>query len=98
MDIRNNLQALQQIFGQASIERNRAASSEGAAGSSAGPVNLDADQTTVSSAALHASQASALPDVRMNLVSSVQAAIASGNYHVDSAAVASKLISHMLGD
>jgi flagellar biosynthesis anti-sigma factor FlgM len=98
MDIRNNLQALQQIFGPGSVDRSRSGKAQDASASTAGKANLGEDQTTVSSAALYASQSAALPEVRMNLVSSVQAALAAGSYHVDSAAVASKLINHMLGD
>ncbi len=97
MDVRNNLQALQQILGIGSVNKGEAAKSTSLTQTGSDTANLDSDQTTMSSAAVHASQASALPDVRMDLVQSVQAAIAGNTYRVDSAAVASKLIAHMLG-
>lgn len=53
------------------------------------------DQAQLSSAASLASQAAALPDVRMDKVAAMQSAIASG-YHVSSSDVAGAMIDHML--
>jgi flagellar biosynthesis anti-sigma factor FlgM len=56
------------------------------------------DLTHLSAAANIVSQLAGQPDVRTEKVASVQAAIASGSYHVDAAEVAGKLIDHMLGN
>src|ERR1700744_3132395 len=56
------------------------------------------DQAHLSAAANIVSQSVSQTDVRTDKVASVQAAIASGNYHVDASQVASKLIDHMLGE
>jgi negative regulator of flagellin synthesis FlgM len=57
-----------------------------------------ADQTHLSAAANIVSQSLGQTDVRTEKVASVQAAIASGSYHVDTSQVAGKLIDHMLGN
>jgi len=50
----------------------------------------------LSAAATEASQAAAEPDVRMDKVAAVQAALAAGTYDVPAAAVAGKVIDAML--
>lgn len=55
------------------------------------------DQTHLSAAANVVSQSIGQTDVRTDKVAAVQAAIAGGNYHVESSQVASKLIDHLLG-
>jgi len=55
------------------------------------------DQAHLSAAANIVSQSVGQSDVRTDKVASVQAAIASGGYQVESSQLAGKLIDHMLG-
>jgi negative regulator of flagellin synthesis FlgM len=62
------------------------------------PVNQQAaDQANVSSVGGLVAQVSATSDVRTEKVAQLQAAIASGSYHVSSEDVASKIVEHLLG-
>jgi negative regulator of flagellin synthesis FlgM len=56
------------------------------------------DQAHLSALANIVSQSLARPDVRTDKVAAVQAALASGSYHVDASAVAGKVITHLLGE
>lgn len=92
MNIQNDLQNLQPVPDTAGVDRSeRAAPQEATSGSQA-----LSDQTHLSPAANMAMQAGSLPDVRMEKVTGVQAALGAGTYNVSSSDVAEKLIGHML--
>ena len=93
MKIQGDLQGLQQVIGPTEVsvtEKTPPVDS---------PVDASGanDQAYLSGAAQLLSRAAALPDVRMEKVVSVQAALASGNYKVSASEVASKVIDHMRG-
>jgi negative regulator of flagellin synthesis FlgM len=58
---------------------------------------LTSDRATLSSAGSEVSQTAADPEVRMDKVAAVQAALAAGTYNVPASAVASKVVDAMLG-
>ena len=99
MNVRNDLQGpqpnVQQVERAAGAQPvSQAASRPGAQPSSSGVAE---DSANLSAAASLASQAASLPDVRMEKVTAVQQALASGTYSVNSSDVADKMISHMQG-
>ena len=94
MNIRNDLQSVQPIPAETQVSGVDKPSSI----SSATAATIDSDQTHLSSAASLISHAASLPEVRMEKVQSVQAAIASGSYGVSASDVAHSLMSHMLGN
>jgi negative regulator of flagellin synthesis FlgM len=97
MDINNNtLDVMSSLLGinQAqAVKKTQATSPATAVAASA---VFDGDQAQVSAAGTEA--ASATSDVRTEKVAEIQAAINAGTYNVSSAAVASKLVSVMLGE
>jgi negative regulator of flagellin synthesis FlgM len=98
MNVNNNFQGLQQLF--ASRETGQAAGKAGAAGAQPGQGEAGgADKATLSTAASLAAAAAAAPDsdVRMEKVTAIQQALASGTYNVPASEVASKMIEGMLG-
>ena len=90
MNVRNDLQHIQQVTGENQVSAVEKPPSIGATSPSA-----TSDQTHLSGAASLASHTASLPDVRADKVQSVQAAIASGSYSVSSSDVAASLIQHM---
>lgn len=63
--------------------------------------SIKADQANLSASGLAASASSASnpnSDVRMNLVSSIQASIQAGTYNVPASEVASSIMQNMLGE
>ncbi len=96
MDVRNNVNGLQDLLGVASTTQpqSQPAKNQAAPASS----TLAGDQATLSSAGSTVSQASAGSDVRLDKVATVQAALASGTYNVPASAVASKVVDALLGN
>ncbi len=96
MDVRNNVNGLQDLLGVTSPAQtqSQAAKTQTASTSS----TLAGDQATLSSAGATVSQAAAEPDVRLDKVASVQAALAAGSYNVPASAVASKVVDALLGN
>jgi len=95
MDIRNNLDGLRSLLGvgQASppaVQQPRS----GASVATAAPMN---DQATLSSVGSEVAQTAADPEVRMDKVTAIQAALAAGTYNVPPSAVAAKVVDAMLG-
>lgn len=90
MNVHNNLQGLQQLFGSQEVTRNGGGKAATGAGSSS-------DQATLSLAASAAAQAAPDSDVRMEKVAQVQKALAEGTYNVSSSDVANRMIDSMLG-
>jgi negative regulator of flagellin synthesis FlgM len=93
MNVNNNLQGLQQLF--SSPEATRV--SGRASGVDAQTEQSGGDKATLSAAASLAAAAAPDSDVRMEKVSAVQQALASGTYNVSASEVAGKMIDHMLG-
>lgn len=94
MNIRNDLQPIQPISGDAQISAAEKTPGSSSASSSA----VGNDQTHLSFAASLISHAASLSDVRAEKVQSVQAAVAGGSYSVSATDVARSLMNHMLGN
>jgi len=95
MNVNNNLQALQQLFSSQDVARP--ADSAKASGAGETQQQAGADRATLSTAAGLAAAAASDTDVRMDKVSAIQQALASGTYNVPASEVAGKMIDHMLG-
>ena len=95
MDIRSSLEGLKSLFG--TPEAAPATTAQPKSGSTAGGSALSSDQATFSSAGSEVSQTASDAGVRMDKVSSIQAALASGTYNVSASDVASKVVDSMLG-
>jgi negative regulator of flagellin synthesis FlgM len=93
MNVDNNLRGLQQLFPSQEVERSAAKTS----GDAALAAQAGTDQATLSTAASVAAAAAPDSDVRMEKVTAIQQALASGTYDVPAAEVARKMIDHMLG-
>lgn len=95
MNVNNSLQGLQELFPSEATAKAQSSRSSGAlAGSASG----SGDEARLSPAASVAAQAAPDSDVRMEKVSQVQQVLAAGTYAVPAAAVADRMISHMLGN
>jgi len=92
MDIRNSLEGLKTLLGVSQTPPAATQTKSGAASGAAG-----SDRATLSSAGSQVSQTSAEPDVRMDKVAGIQAALQAGTYNVPASAVASRLVGAMLG-
>lgn len=95
MNVNNHLQGLQQLLSSQEVTKTAAARPGAAGQASAAPSGSDA--ATLSAAASLAARSAPDADVRMEKVSAVQQALASGNYKVPSSDVAGKMIDQMLG-
>lgn len=95
MDIRTGLDGLRSLLGvsQPSPSSTQPAKSGGATGT--GP--LSSDSAILSSAGSEVAQSATETGVRMDKVSQIQAALASGTYNIPAAAVASRMVDAMLG-
>lgn len=94
MNVNNHLQAMQQLFSSQQVTATGTGTARSAGGQR---VSAGADEATLSFAASLAAQTPADSDVRTEKVAEVQQALAAGEYNVPSAAVAGKVIDHMLG-
>lgn len=96
MDIRNSVDGLKTLLGvpTATPAQTQPAKSDAASGAGSA---FAGDRATFSSAAAEVSQTASDDDVRMDKVAAVQAALAAGTYDISPAAVASKMVSSMLG-
>lgn len=93
MEIRSGFDGLRSLLG---IDSAAPAGAQGKTGAAAGTSALGADRATLSSAASEVAQSAGDDGVRMDKVSSIQAALTSGTYDVPAAAVASRLVDAML--
>jgi negative regulator of flagellin synthesis FlgM len=91
VNIQNDLQNLQQILGAGRASESGKQPVE----QSANEISSPTDEAHLSPAASLVAQAAVLPDVRMDKVASVQAALADGSYQVSSSNVAARLIDQM---
>lgn len=96
MDIRNNVNGLQDLLGVASTTQPQGQPAKSATVPTSS--TLAGDQATLSSAGATVSQAAGEPDVRLDKVASVQSALAAGTYNVPASAVASKVVDALLGN
>jgi len=94
MEILNNLDGLKSLLGVSSTAAGMTQARGSAASAGSG---LGSDHATLSSTASEMAQSAGDDGVRMNKVSSIQAALAAGTYNVPASAVASKLVDSMLG-
>jgi negative regulator of flagellin synthesis FlgM len=94
MDIRSSLDGLKSLLGvpPASTPPTQTKSTPTTI-----PTAFSSDRATFSSAGSEVAQASSSSDVRMEKVTSIQAALAAGTYNVPASAVASKMVDSMLG-
>lgn len=95
MDIRSGLDGLKSLLGVPQTAVSISPQVRG--GSAAGTQAVGSDRATFSSAAGEVAQTSPDDDVRMDMVASIQAALAAGTYSVPASAVASSLVDSMLG-
>ncbi len=95
MDIRSSLDGLKGLLGVTAPPTPPTQSKPG--NSTATPSALTSDRATFSSAGSQVAQTASDTDVRMDKVSSIQAALAAGTYNVPPSAVASKMVDAMLG-
>jgi negative regulator of flagellin synthesis FlgM len=98
MNIQGDLQSIPQTLETYQTAAEKTTAAQSATADQASSPASTADQTHLSPAANMVSQSVNQTDVRMDKVASVQAAIASGSYHVDASQVAGKLIDSMLGE
>jgi flagellar biosynthesis anti-sigma factor FlgM len=96
MDIRSSLEGLNSILGTETASSVAAKQTKG--GSTAAASAAGSDQATVSSAGSEISQLADSSDVRLDKVTEIQSALASGSYNVAASAVASKVVDSMLGE
>lgn len=94
MDIRNSLDSLKSLLG---VTQPASSATPSKAPGAATPSALTSDSATLSSAASQVALTASDTEVRMDKVSSIQAALASGTYNVPASAVASKMVDGMLG-
>lgn len=107
MSFQNGISTLQQIFPQLDPAGTSATSATGRAsqaGRDAQPTAPTAasttsglDQASLSNGGGLVALAAQTPDVRMEKIAPLQAAIAAGTYNVSSSAVADKIVGAMLG-
>lgn len=91
MNIQSDFQNVQQVQGAEGIaERGTPVT-----GQKAGEASEAAETTSLTSAAVALSESAGASDVRIDKVASMQAALASGDYQINSTDVAAKLIEHM---
>jgi flagellar biosynthesis anti-sigma factor FlgM len=94
MNVNNDVQGMQQLFSSQEVtQATSGARARSAAAADSGAI----DEATLSSAASIAAQTAPDSDVRMDKVTEVQQALASGTYSVPSSAVAGKMIDNLLG-
>ncbi len=95
MNVSNNLQGMQQLFSSQEVARTASQANQSAA-STAQP-EAGSDHATLSAAASLTAAAAPDSDVRMDKVTAIQQALASGTYNVPASEVAGKMIDQMLG-
>jgi negative regulator of flagellin synthesis FlgM len=94
MDIRNSLDGLKSLLGTAPAAP--ASTQQSKSSAAAGGNALGSDSATLSSAGSEVSLTAAESGVRMDKVTSIQAALAAGTYNVPASAVASKVVDAMM--
>ena len=95
MDIRTGFDGLRSLLGVSQPTATSAQPAKSGAAKENNPVSSDV--ATLSSAGSEVAQSAADDGVRMDKVSSIQAALAAGTYNVPASAVASRMVDAMLG-
>lgn len=95
MDIRSGLDGLKSLLGVSPASPSSAQPVRGS-GAAKETAPASSDRATLSSAASEVAQAAADGGVRMEKVTSIQAALAAGTYDVPASAVASRMVDAML--
>jgi negative regulator of flagellin synthesis FlgM len=95
MDIRTNLDGLTSLLGVG--QTDPASAQRPKSGAASELTSMANDRATLSSAGSEVAQTATDPDVRMDKVAAIQAALAAGTYNVTASAVASKVVDAMLG-
>ena len=95
MNIHDGFRSLDQVFGNGAANPV-AHKSARAFAAVQGQEGFRADEAHVSPAASLATQAATAPDVRMEKVSTIQQALATGNYKISNFDVAASLVDQML--
>jgi negative regulator of flagellin synthesis FlgM len=95
MDIHNSVEGLKTLLGVPMTAPSQTPPVKSGAADSASA--LAGDRATLSSAGTEVAQTVSGSEVRMDKVTSVQAALAAGTYNVSASAVASKVVDAMLG-
>jgi negative regulator of flagellin synthesis FlgM len=93
MDIRNSLDGLRALLG---VNAADPAASHAKATASVATSDWGSDSAKLSSAANQISEAASDESVRMDKITAVQQALASGTYNVPASAVSAKLVDAML--
>lgn len=93
MDISSSLEGLRSLFGVGSAAP---AATPGRNSTSTPASGMGSDLATLSSAGSEVSQTAAGDGVRLDKVTAIQAALASGTYAVPASAVASKVLDAMM--
>jgi flagellar biosynthesis anti-sigma factor FlgM len=96
MDIRSSLEGLKTLLG--TTEAAPVATQQTKSGAATSGSALGNDLATFSSAGSEVSQTASDSTVRMDKVTEIQAALASGSYNVPASAVASKVVDSMLSE
>jgi flagellar biosynthesis anti-sigma factor FlgM len=95
MDIRTGFDGLRSLLGVSQPTTTTATQPAKNGAAQNNPVSSDV--ATLSSAGSEVAQSAADDGVRMDKVSSIQAALAAGTYNVPASAVASRMVDAMLG-
>jgi flagellar biosynthesis anti-sigma factor FlgM len=95
MDIRTGFDGLRSLLGVSQANNPAAQPAKNGAARENNPVSSDV--ATLSSAGSEVAQSASDDGVRMDKVSSIQAALAAGTYNVPASAVASRMVDAMLG-
>jgi flagellar biosynthesis anti-sigma factor FlgM len=95
MDIRTGFDGLRSLLGVSQPDNTAAQPAKNGAARENNPVSSDV--ATLSSAGSEVAQSASDDGVRMDKVSSIQAALAAGTYNVPASAVASRMVDAMLG-
>jgi negative regulator of flagellin synthesis FlgM len=94
MDIRSSLDGLKSLLG---VTTPPTSATPSKSTNTTAPSALTSDRATLSSAGSEVALTATDSDVRMDKVTSIQAALASGTYNVPASAVASKMVDAMMG-
>ncbi|HUN82948.1 MAG TPA: flagellar biosynthesis anti-sigma factor FlgM [Terracidiphilus sp.] len=96
MEIHNSVEGLKTLLGVPSTDSTSPQPVRSGTSASGAAPGLTGDHATLSAAATEVSISASSPDVRMDKVSAVQAALAAGTYDVPASAVATKVVDAML--
>lgn len=98
MEIQSGIDGLKTLLGVTQAASSPMPAGKGGASAGGGSTTeVSGDRATLSEGAIQVARTASEPDVRMDRVAAVQAALAAGSYEVPASAVATKVINAMLG-